>query len=480
MHAIQTCGNCIRNITTDHFAGVAPDEIVDSFVWCELIRQWSTFHPEFAYLPRKFKIAVNGAEADRAATFVHDIGLHARASDAANGRKSAFASSSAAAWAARRSIGQVIREFLPWRAPADLPRRDPARLQPLRPARQQVQGAHQDPGEGTRPRGFRDEVEAEWAHLQGRPGDADRSGSAPHRGALHAARLRRLPARTPAYSRCSAAKTPFAAWRKRNVHPHKVPGYAAVTLSLKKTGVPPGDVTADADGRASPISPTATASANCASRTSRTWSSPTCARPICTALWREAARARPGHAEHRPAHQHHRLPGRRLLLARQRQVDPGGRGDPAAVRRPRLPARHRRARPQHLRLHELLRPPPRRPHRHPRRRQERARSGTRSRSAATRAAAHRSGKVIGPSFARAEVPDVIERLIEIYLAQRDSEDERFVDVVHRIGIEPFKENVYGKSRSETGRSSRSPRRLTWCSSPPTTRRCWPARSARCA
>ena len=77
MHAIQTSGNCVRNITADHFGGVARDEIVDSFVWCELLRQWSTFHPEFTYLPRKFKIAVNGAEADRAATFLHDIGLHA-------------------------------------------------------------------------------------------------------------------------------------------------------------------------------------------------------------------------------------------------------------------------------------------------------------------------------------------------------------------------------------------------------------------
>src|SRR5260221_6327111 len=77
MHAIQTSGNSFRNITTDHFAGVAQDEIVDSFVWCEIIRQWSTFHPEFSYLPRKFKFAVNGAKADRAAVAVHDIGLHA-------------------------------------------------------------------------------------------------------------------------------------------------------------------------------------------------------------------------------------------------------------------------------------------------------------------------------------------------------------------------------------------------------------------
>src|SRR3954466_12283854 len=77
MHAIQTSGNCIRNTTTDHFAGVSPDETVNPLVWCELIREWSTFHPEFAFLPRKFKIAVSGSAQDRAATQVHDIGLQA-------------------------------------------------------------------------------------------------------------------------------------------------------------------------------------------------------------------------------------------------------------------------------------------------------------------------------------------------------------------------------------------------------------------
>ncbi|MCF0021028.1 nitrite/sulfite reductase, partial [Pseudomonas stutzeri] len=77
MHAIQTSGNCIRNTTTDQFAGVARDELIDPRPWCEIIRQWSTFHPEFAFLPRKFKIAVNGAVSDRAAIEVHDIGLEA-------------------------------------------------------------------------------------------------------------------------------------------------------------------------------------------------------------------------------------------------------------------------------------------------------------------------------------------------------------------------------------------------------------------
>ena len=77
MHAIQTSGNCVRNVTTDHFAGIAPDELIDPLVWCEIVRQWSTLHPEFAYLPRKFKIAIHGARDDRAALLVHDIGLAA-------------------------------------------------------------------------------------------------------------------------------------------------------------------------------------------------------------------------------------------------------------------------------------------------------------------------------------------------------------------------------------------------------------------
>ena len=84
MHAIQTSGNCIRNTTTDHFAGTAPDEIVDPLVWCEVIREWSTLNPEFAYLPRKFKIAVSGSQQDRAATQVHDVGLQALRDDQGN------------------------------------------------------------------------------------------------------------------------------------------------------------------------------------------------------------------------------------------------------------------------------------------------------------------------------------------------------------------------------------------------------------
>ena len=97
MHAIQTSGNCIRNITADQFAGVAPDEQVDPRPWSEILRQWSTFHPEFAWLPRKFKIAISGAAEDRAATAVHDIGLHVIKNEAG---EVGFRVLAAAAWAA--------------------------------------------------------------------------------------------------------------------------------------------------------------------------------------------------------------------------------------------------------------------------------------------------------------------------------------------------------------------------------------------
>ena len=112
MHAIQTSGSCVRNTTTDHFAGVAPDEIVDSFVWCELIRQWSALHPEFAYLPRKFKIAVSGSQTDRASTWVHDIGLHARRSDDG---EIGFRVIVGGGLGRTPMVGHAIREFLPWR-----------------------------------------------------------------------------------------------------------------------------------------------------------------------------------------------------------------------------------------------------------------------------------------------------------------------------------------------------------------------------
>jgi sulfite reductase (NADPH) hemoprotein beta-component len=235
MHAIQTSGNCVRNITADHFAGVARDEIVDSFVWCELIRQWSTFHPEFNYLPRKFKIAVNGAVADRAATFVHDIGLHAVMNSAG---ETGFRVIVGGGLGRTPIVGHVIREFLPWRhlltyldAILRIYNRY-GRRDNINKARIKILVKERGPEK------FRDEVEAEWAHLKDGPATVTEE------------EVRRIEARftRPEYEKLAdvnypGTKTPFSAWMKRNVHPHKRPGYAAVTVSLKKTGVPPGDMT---------------------------------------------------------------------------------------------------------------------------------------------------------------------------------------------------------------------------------------------
>ena len=183
MHAIQTSGNSFRNVTTDHFAGVAQDEIVDSFVWCEILRQWSTFHPEFSYLPRKFKIAVNGAKADRAAVGVHDIGLHA----VKHGDQIGFRVLVGGGLGRTPIVGHVIREFLPWPHLLTYLEAILQGLQPLRPARQHPQGAHQDPGEGARagevPRGSRGRMGAPEAWRR----HADGEGSGARRGALHSA-----------------------------------------------------------------------------------------------------------------------------------------------------------------------------------------------------------------------------------------------------------------------------------------------------
>ncbi len=155
MHAIQTSGNDIRNITADPHAGANAEEVDDPRIWVEAIRQWSTFHPEFSFLPRKFKIAVTASPADRAATKVYDIGLRLHRNDAG---ELGFEVLVGGGLGRTPYLGPTIREHLPARAPAVVPAGDPAGLQPLRPARQHLEGAHQGAGRqpgrrGLRPRG---------------------------------------------------------------------------------------------------------------------------------------------------------------------------------------------------------------------------------------------------------------------------------------------------------------------------------------
>ena len=242
MHAIQTSGNCIRNVTADHLSGVAPDEIEDPRIYCEIIRQWSTFHPEFSYLPRKFKIAVTGAAHDRAAAQVHDIGLNLLRNEQGD---LGFRVLVGGGLGRTPLIGRVIREFLPQR---DLltyleailrvynqhGRRDniyKARIKILVKAL----GAEK----------FREQVEAEWAQIRN-------SGLALDPAEVE--RVRRYFAPPPyaadaagdlSFDQWFKADQPFATWVKHNVAAHKVVGYRNVFVALKEPGVAPGDITAD-------------------------------------------------------------------------------------------------------------------------------------------------------------------------------------------------------------------------------------------
>ncbi|MGH6649189.1 nitrite/sulfite reductase [Aquabacterium sp.] len=245
MHGIQTSGNCIRNITSDALVGVAADEIIDARPYCEVIRQWSTLHPEFAFLPRKFKIAVNGAKEDRAATYWHDIGLHLRFNDAG---EVGFKVLVGGGMGRTPITASVISEFIPWqqiliyieaivRVYNRYGRRDnmyKARIKILVKA------------EGQK---FFDQVEEEFKQILTRDVDGashtipqselDRVSASfvqPAGVVAHDAAGNGAPADVP---------VAFTKWLERNTHAHKVKGYKAVTLSLKRVGLPPGDATDD-------------------------------------------------------------------------------------------------------------------------------------------------------------------------------------------------------------------------------------------
>jgi sulfite reductase (NADPH) hemoprotein beta-component len=240
MHGIQTSGNCIRNITSDAYAGVAPDEIVDPRPYCEILRQWSTLHPEFAFLPRKFKIAVSGAEEDRAAIGWHDIGLQLRKNELGDVGFEVYVGGG---MGRTPIIGTLANAFVPWqqilvyieaivRVYNRYGRRDnayKARIKILVKAEGQA---------------FFDAVNTEFAAILER--DLD--------GAAHLvtpAELDRVSASltTPAGVQPRPEPTlpdgpaAFTRWVARNVRAHRVSGYRAVTLSLKRAGQAPGDAT---------------------------------------------------------------------------------------------------------------------------------------------------------------------------------------------------------------------------------------------
>jgi len=239
MHAIQTSGNCIRNITSDEYAGVAADEIIDPRPYAEVLRQWSTFHPEFAALPRKFKVAINGSVEDRAAIAVHDIGLTVVHNDAG---EIGFKVMVGGGMGRTPILGSTVREFLPWqhmltyieavmRVYNQYGRRDnkyKARIKILVKAL----GVEE----------FTRLVEEEWQDLKDSPSTLTAEEMARVAAYFNPHAYETLPAIDALAGH--ADSKPFANWLARNVKAHKVPGYSIVLLSLKKTGVPPGDATA--------------------------------------------------------------------------------------------------------------------------------------------------------------------------------------------------------------------------------------------
>jgi sulfite reductase (NADPH) hemoprotein beta-component len=436
MHAIQTSGNCIRNITSDEFCGVAPDELIDPRPFAEIMREWSTFHPEFAYLPRKFKIAFNAAAEDRVATAMHDIGMNViRNAEGELG----FRVLVGGGLGRTPILGSVIRDFLPWRHMLTYTeaimrvynqygRRDniyKARVKILVKAL----GAEE----------FARQVEAEWLDLK----DSEST--------LTDAELQRVTSffAPPAYAKLAGDEPrveqwktdskPFANWTKRNVRPHKVPGYAIVVLSLKKTGVPPGDVTAaqmdfiaDLADRYSFGELRATHEQNLVLADVR--------QSDLLEVWQEAKA--------------HGLATPNIGLLTDIVCCPGGDfcalanaksipiAEAIAERFDNLDFQHdigeidlnisgciNACGHHHIGNIGVLGVD---------------KDGAEWYQVSIGGAQGNDssiGKIIGPSFSAHQMPEVIERVLKVYVETRH-EDERFIETARRIGIAPFKERVY--------------------------------------
>jgi sulfite reductase (NADPH) hemoprotein beta-component len=443
MHAIQTSGNCIRNITADHLAGIAPDEIVNPLVWAEVLRQWSTLHPEFAFLPRKFKIAISGSEADRAATKVHDLGLMARRNTEG---EVGFRVLVGGGLGRTPIIGQVLCEFLPWqhlltylesilRVYNRYGRRDNLYKARIKILVKEVGLAE-----------FRTEVEHDFEWTKDGPGTLTEAEIARVTSRFTRPAYRSLPARS---AECEMHRTnivAFATWCKRNTHEHRVPGYVAVTLSLKKTGVPPGDATAEQ----------LDAVADLADRYSFGELRVTHEQNLLLAdveqnnlfaLWQEARALG--------------LATPNLGMLTNIIACPGGDFCSLANARSIPVAEDIQRRFDDLDYlfdigeldlnisgcmnscghHHIGHIGILGVDKHGDEFYQVSIGGNQGNEA-------RLGKVIGPSFSATDVGPAIERLIACYLALRDSDAERFIDTVHRVGIEPFKEQVYGKDRTQ--------------------------------
>jgi len=434
MHAIQTSGNCIRNITTDPFAGVAADEVLDPRPYCEIVRQWSTLSPEYTFLPRKFKIAITGSRNDRAAVSFHDIGARAvRADDGEIG----FEVFVGGGLGRTPMVGHRIQSFLPRRE-----------LLSYFDAILRVYNRHgrRDKKYKSRikilvkelgPETFAAEVGREWDFLRGGPANLD--------DARFEAMERHF--RGPAVPAAAAAdiglphdgEPAFRRWLARNVGAHKVPGLAIVTLSLKHTGNPPGDASAAQMDAVADLAERFSAGEIRVSH-EQNLVLPNVRIADLEALWREAAL--------------HRLATANIGLLTDVVCCPGGdfcslanaRSIPVAEAIQRRFADEDaldRLGPIELNISGCVNACG---HHHignigilgvDKNGEEwyQVTLGGREDAPAI-------GRIVGPSFRAGDIPEVIEKVVTVYRGQRQ-DGEKFIDTLRRIGHEPFKQHLYG-------------------------------------
>ncbi len=439
MHGIQTSGNCIRNITTEELAGIAPDEIADPRPFAEILRQWSTLHPEFAFLPRKFKIALSGSQEDRAATHWYDIGLKLLKNDAG---EVGFEVSAGGGMGRTPVISPVLREFLPWQQLLNYVeavirvynrwgRRDnsyKARIKILVKA------------EGAR---FVQEVEQEWREIVEIDGG-------PH--TLTQTEYDRVAAffqppvlSEPAGSSAVPESAEYARWLQRNVTAHKNPELRAVTLSLKRVGYAPGDATAEQMEAAADLADSYSAGEVRVTH-KQNLLLPWVRADQLPQLWQAAKAA--GFA--RPT----------IGLLTDMIACPGG--DFCALANARSIPLAEAILERYQDLDELF---------------DLGEIDLHISGCINSCGHHHSGhigilgvdkdgrewyqvsvggsdgsdlsgpavpgKVVGPSFSAEEVPDVIEAVLGTYRNERKAGGEAFIDTVRRIGLDPFKEAAKG-------------------------------------
>ncbi|MFA7555093.1 MAG: nitrite/sulfite reductase [Spongiibacteraceae bacterium] len=440
MHAIQTSGNCIRNTTTDQFAGAAADELEDPRPYCEIIREWSTFHPEFAFLPRKFKIAVCASEADRAAIYMHDIGIELVQNDQG---ETGFKILVGGGLGRTPVIASEINPFLPkqhlltyleaiLRVYNQLGRRDnkyKARIKIL----VRATGVEE----------FRRLVEQEWQPLKDGPSTLTDAELNRAKSFFHSPEYISIDdAEAEATLQAQAKQNPaFGNWLMRNVSAHQAPGYASVTLSLKATGYAPGDIL---DTQMEAVADMADQFSFSEIRNSHQQNLilPHVRKTDLLALWKQAkthgfATANINYLTDIiccPGGDYCALANAKsipIAEAIQRKFDDAdylydlGEIDLNISGCMNACGHHHVG---HIGILGV-----------DKKGQEFYQislGGSQDKDAAL-------GKILGPSFSQAEVPDIVEIILDTYVANRTAE-ETFLDTYRRIGLDPFKEKVYAK------------------------------------